>query len=714
LGSSPLGKREFAGRAFHNKVEAALHTPEPSVEDPAASDDSRMTPEKKAGGKKKKRQVECIILDDDLKEQDLYKLLGADECASEKEMKDAYKKVVLRSHPDKLGREPTEKEKAKFLLIQKAYDILQDSKKRQQYDSSRPFDDATPSSFNPRGQDFYKVFAEVFQRNSRFSVRKPVPQLGDASTEVDEVKNFYNFWGCYESWRDPLADAQMNGEEVLDLTEAEDRWQRRQMEAENGRIAKRYKKMERQRVSEMVELARENDPRLIADLAARKAAKEAGANAKKAAAEKEAREASEAAEAARLTEEAEKERLTIERTAKKAAREAAKKEREDATEGVMNAVLGYGKVEFKICEHQLERLAKSFDVAACNALTASVKAWSESEAALIKMIQSTMRENDIEPRMGDITPSRILDEENAKRKESKGKKGKANKEPVKETNAERKERELREVKQAQDQKKKQEERAKKEKAANEKREKADRKAEEKRIADELKADEDKLKRDEESRIKAIEAKEAKATKDAAKKQDKADADVAKTAELNAIRVRGLYEEFAQELIELWEAEEKTLATVELARPVEGALGKLKAMGDTDEACDRALLILRSNGYKYLDLGFVAPGDIKVQSTIRNKLKKVRTNMRKVVMEIVAKSKTGNFPSELKRIVNGEVPAESTFEIPEAGETPAAAPEAAASSNKKKKAKKADDDDLDALLAEFGVDTTSKKKKNNKK
>lgn len=42
--------------------------------------------------------------------------------------------------------------------------------------------------------DFYETFGPVFERNGRWSIKKPAPMLGDDSTDIQTVNNFYAFW----------------------------------------------------------------------------------------------------------------------------------------------------------------------------------------------------------------------------------------------------------------------------------------------------------------------------------------------------------------------------------------------------------------------------------------------------------------------------------------------------------------------------------------
>lgn len=69
--------------------------------------------------------------------KDLYDILGVDEDASEKEIKKAYRKLARKHHPDRNPDDPNAEET--FKKIQKAYSVLSDEEKRQQYDAQRRF-----------------------------------------------------------------------------------------------------------------------------------------------------------------------------------------------------------------------------------------------------------------------------------------------------------------------------------------------------------------------------------------------------------------------------------------------------------------------------------------------------------------------------------------------------------------------------------------------
>lgn len=70
-------------------------------------------------------------------QEDLYEILGVDEDAGKKEIKKAYRNLARKHHPDRNPDDPDAEEN--FKRIQKAYSILSDKEKRQQYDAQRQF-----------------------------------------------------------------------------------------------------------------------------------------------------------------------------------------------------------------------------------------------------------------------------------------------------------------------------------------------------------------------------------------------------------------------------------------------------------------------------------------------------------------------------------------------------------------------------------------------
>ena len=201
--------------------------------------------------KKRHRRTRAEIEKEALELGDLYGILGLEESKNEVSVKGiskAYRKMAVKSHPDKLGEgELTEDMKKHWLTIQKAYDTLSDPAKRRKYDSSLPFDDDIPSEDEfSDDEGFYETFTKCFERNAVWSKKKPVPSMGDKNTPMEEVRKFYKFWDNFDSWREFSQYDEYHPEE------ATDRYERRYMENENRRGNKKHVRDEQRRVITMV------------------------------------------------------------------------------------------------------------------------------------------------------------------------------------------------------------------------------------------------------------------------------------------------------------------------------------------------------------------------------------------------------------------------------------------------------------------------------
>jgi len=143
-----------------------------------------------------------------------------------------------------------------FKAIQAAYETLSDPAKRREYDSIDEFDDSLPSEC--AAEDFFKVFAPAFRRNTRWSLAPNVPDIGDGATPWAEVEAFYDFWFVFRSWREfPHPDEE-------DAESAEGRDHRRWIERNNAKLREKAKKEEAKRLREFVDNAYRIDPRVSA------------------------------------------------------------------------------------------------------------------------------------------------------------------------------------------------------------------------------------------------------------------------------------------------------------------------------------------------------------------------------------------------------------------------------------------------------------------
>lgn len=296
--------------------------------------------------------------------QDHYKVLelSSKYRASADEIKAAYRRMVLKTHPDK---NPTAQGTGAFEAVQLAYEVLSDAKLKRQFDSQYKCDDRLPPA--DAAGNFFDLYDPVFKRNARWSVHEPVPELGGPDTPMELVDRFYEFWFGFESWRDFAFLCQH------DTSKAEDRFVRRQMAKENEREAKKLKNAENARLRRLVESAFAKDPRVARrrieqDLARAREQAEARERA-----ERERREKAEAAERTR----AEAERAASEAAAAAAAeRNAAKQAAKKARQTIRRLGEAAG------CELVLtEKLANSLSPEAMGALVHALAAAGEAATA---------------------------------------------------------------------------------------------------------------------------------------------------------------------------------------------------------------------------------------------------------------------------------------------------------------------------------------------
>ncbi|KAI8822020.1 uncharacterized protein EV422DRAFT_525342 [Fimicolochytrium jonesii] len=257
------------------------------------------------------------------KEQDHYAVLGLSKhryAASEDDIKKAYRRKVLKHHPDK----NPDGSDSFFKCIQKAWEVMSDVTKRKQWDSVDPkFDDSIPSA-KAKG-DFFKLYAPVFEKEARFSKTQPVPGVGTMESDRDETEAFYNFWFNFDSWRtfENLDEEDTDGVESRE----EKRWLDRKNKAERTK----RKKADNSRVNKMVENAFAADPRIKKFREDDKHAKDAKKREREAAAkaaEEQAKRKAEEEAAAKEKEETEfKARREAEKKEKEAAKNAIRKEK---------------------------------------------------------------------------------------------------------------------------------------------------------------------------------------------------------------------------------------------------------------------------------------------------------------------------------------------------------------------------------------------------
>ncbi|KAK4700484.1 hypothetical protein P7C70_g5763, partial [Phenoliferia sp. Uapishka_3] len=265
------------------------------------------------------------------KHQDHYAVLGLSDLrykATDEQIKKAHRRKVLRHHPDKKASGGGDaNDDSFFKCIAKAMEVLSNPEKRRQFDSCDPeIDDDEPEGTTD--ENFFDLWAPVFEREGRFSIEQPVPTLGDKSSTKAEVDVFYNFWCSIESWR-TFEQLDKEGNEGSDSRD-----EKRHNEKKNKSERQKRKKEDNTRLRTLVETAIKLDPRLkqfkLDEKAARDAKKKGGAvvDVKKQEEEAKAKAEAEALAAAEAAKSAADDK-TVREAAKKAKLAAAKNVKKD-------------------------------------------------------------------------------------------------------------------------------------------------------------------------------------------------------------------------------------------------------------------------------------------------------------------------------------------------------------------------------------------------
>lgn len=181
---------------------------------------------------------------------DLYLLLDLDMYRTEPIPQHILEYVVKNKmyeyHPDvNKGRREA------FLLVRIARDVFGDNKLRLFYDSGF-LDESIPEDRIYYEEEFFRVFGECFERNSKFSIKQPVPKL-DAMSSLEDTKKFYEFWSSFRSWR-----RFESAEELYKMSD----YERSQYSINNKEKLNQLKNQDALRIKRLVQIARKRDPRI--------------------------------------------------------------------------------------------------------------------------------------------------------------------------------------------------------------------------------------------------------------------------------------------------------------------------------------------------------------------------------------------------------------------------------------------------------------------
>ena len=105
---------------------------------------------------------------------DYYHTLGVNHTTDAKGIKNAYRKLASKHHPDKGG------DQEEFKKIQKAYETLSDPQKKAEYDNPNPFEDIFGDIFGQRRQQQRQPHRPMFRTQLNITLRQAY--TGDTQT----------------------------------------------------------------------------------------------------------------------------------------------------------------------------------------------------------------------------------------------------------------------------------------------------------------------------------------------------------------------------------------------------------------------------------------------------------------------------------------------------------------------------------------------------
>ncbi|KAH6843018.1 DnaJ domain-containing protein [Chaetomium sp. MPI-CAGE-AT-0009] len=133
---------------------------------------------------------------------DPYEVLGLDRTASPDEIKSAYRKTALRTHPDKAPEDKKDEAKEKFQQVAFAYAVLSDPARRKRYDETGSTSEAVVDSEGFSWSDFYREqFRDAISEDA---IKKFADEYKGSEEEKDDILAAYEEFegdmdGVYES-----------------------------------------------------------------------------------------------------------------------------------------------------------------------------------------------------------------------------------------------------------------------------------------------------------------------------------------------------------------------------------------------------------------------------------------------------------------------------------------------------------------------------------
>lgn len=120
--------------------------------------------------------------------RDIYKLFEVEKDAQENEIKKAYYKLSLKTHPDRVPEEEKESATEKFKVLSKIYSVLSDKDKRSLYDEKGTIDDDDDDSLGAKWMSMWQQFFKPITTEDISNFEK---EYVGSDLEKNDIKKAY-------------------------------------------------------------------------------------------------------------------------------------------------------------------------------------------------------------------------------------------------------------------------------------------------------------------------------------------------------------------------------------------------------------------------------------------------------------------------------------------------------------------------------------------
>jgi len=120
--------------------------------------------------------------------EDLYKVLGVEKQATEKDLKKGYHRRALAFHPDRVGKDEKEAATRKFQVLGQVYSILSDEGRRREYDETGCVDQELSVD---QDKDWDQYWRLLFPKITQKDIEEFADKYRESAEELSDLKQAY-------------------------------------------------------------------------------------------------------------------------------------------------------------------------------------------------------------------------------------------------------------------------------------------------------------------------------------------------------------------------------------------------------------------------------------------------------------------------------------------------------------------------------------------